>query len=137
MSPEVQAFASGFPVMLLHAGVCLLLLIVASGAYALLSPHHEVQRIRDGNGAAAVSLAGVVLGLAMPLATTLAAAASPMEIALWGIAVAALALLLFSLLDFALTGLPQRMEEGDVPAAVVLASAKLSVALIVAAALAV
>jgi len=60
-----------------------------------------------------------------------------MEIALWGIAVAALALLLFSVIDFALTGLPQRMEEGDVPAAVVLASAKLSVALIVAAALAV
>jgi putative membrane protein len=45
--------------------------------------------------------------------------------------------LLFSLIDFALTGLPQRMEDGDVPAAVVLASAKLSVALIVAAALAV
>ena len=49
----------------------------------------------------------------------------------------ALALLAFSLLDFALTGLPQRMREGDVPAAVVLAAAKLGVSLILAAALAI
>jgi len=82
MSPEVQAFASGFPVMLLHAGISLLLLVVASGAYALLSPHREVQRIREDNPAAAVSLASIILGLALPLGATLAAAASPMDIAL-------------------------------------------------------
>jgi hypothetical protein len=44
--------------MLLHAGVGVLLLAVGSGAYTMLSPHREVQRIRDGNAAAAVSLAG-------------------------------------------------------------------------------
>jgi putative membrane protein len=137
MSPEVQAFASGFPVMLLHAGICLLLLVVASGAYALLSPHREVQRIREDNPAAAVSLASIILGLALPLGATLAAAASPMDIALWGVAIAALALLLFSLIDFTLVGLPERMREGDVPAAVVLAAAKLGVSIILAAALAV
>ena len=137
MSPEVQAFASGFPVMLLHAGISLLLLVVASGAYALLSPHLEVQRIREGNPTAAVSLASIILGLALPLGATLAAAASPMDIALWGVAISALALLLFSLIDFALVGLPERMREGDVPAAVVLAAAKLGVSIILAAALAV
>jgi putative membrane protein len=136
MSPEVQAFASGFPVMLLHAGISLLLLVVASGAYALLSPHREVQRIREDNPAA-VSLASIILGLALPLGATLAAAASPMDIALWGVAISALALLLFSLIDFALVGLPERMREGDVPAAVVLAAAKLGVSIILAAALAV
>ena len=137
MSPEVQAFASGFPIMLLHAGVSLLLLVVGAGGYALLSPHREVQRIREGNAAAAVSLASVVLGLAIPLAASLAAAASLMEIALWGVAVSALALLAFSLIDFALAGLPRRMREGDVAAAVMLAGARLGVSLILAAALAV
>ncbi len=137
MSPEVQAFAAGFPVMLLHAGVSLLLLAVGAGAYGLLSPHREIARIREGNAAAAVSLASVVLGLAIPLAASLAASVSLMEIALWGVAISALALLTFSLLDFALAGLPQRMREGDVAAAVVLASAKLGVSLILATALAV
>jgi putative membrane protein len=60
-----------------------------------------------------------------------------MDIALWGVAISALALLLFSLIDFALVGLPERMREGDVPAAVVLAAAKLGVSIILAAALAV
>jgi putative membrane protein len=137
MSPEVQAFASGFPVMLLHAGVSLLLLAIGSGVYALLSPNHEVRRIREGNPAAAVSLASVVLGLAMPLAASFAAAASLLEIELWGFAVSVLALLVFSLLDFSLVGLPQRMHEGDVSAAVLLAAARLGASLILAAALAV
>jgi putative membrane protein len=137
MSPEVQAFASGFPIMLLHAGMSLVLLAAACGGYALLSPHREVQRIREGNAAAAVSLASVVLGLAIPLAASLAAAASFLEIVLWGLAVSALALLAFSLIDLGLAGLPERMREGDTPAAVVLAAAKLGVSLILAAALAV
>jgi len=136
MSPEVQAFASGFPIMLLHAGVGVLLLAVGSGAYALLSPNREMQQIREGNAAAAVSLAGVVLGVALPLAAAVAAAASLMEIALWGVAVLGLALLAFSLLDFSLAGLPERMREGDVSAAAVLVAAKLGVSLILAAALA-
>jgi putative membrane protein len=137
MSPEVQGFASGFPLMLLHAGVNLLLLAIGSGAYAVLSPNRVVRRMREGNPAAAVSLASVVLGLAMPLAAAFAAAASLLEIELWGVAVSVVALLIFALLDFALVSLPQRMREGDVAAAVLLAAARLGVSMILAAALAV
>jgi putative membrane protein len=135
MSPEIQAFASGFPVVLLHAGVSLLLLIAGCLVYGLLTPHREIQLIREGNAAAALSFGGVMLGLAIPLATSLAAATSAVEVALWGAVVVVVQLLAFRLIDMLLAGLPQRIREGDAAAAGLLVAAKLSVALIFAAAL--
>ena len=136
MSPEVQAFAIGFPVTLLHAAVTLLLLVAGAAVYALLTPYREIEQIREGNAAAAVSYGGVLIGLAAPLAAALSAGASLIEIALWGAAVTVVQLLIFRLVDLLLTGLPQRAQEGEVAAAVLLVAAKLGVALIFAAALA-
>jgi putative membrane protein len=134
MPPEIQAFASGFPLVLLHAVIGAALLAVGCLVYGLLTPHREIQLIREGNAAAALSLSGVMLGLAIPLAASLAASASTIEVALWGGVVVVVELLVFRLIDFVLAGLPQRIAEGDVPAAGLLVAAKLSVALILAAA---
>ena len=68
MTPEVQAFASGFLVTLLHAVVSLAILFAAVAIYAVLSPHKEVEQVRAGNGAAAIALGGVILSIAAPLA---------------------------------------------------------------------
>lgn len=137
MTPEVQAFVSGFLVTLLHAGVTLAILFAASAVYALLSPYGEVGRVREGNGAAALSLGGVVLGLAAPLAMSLSSSPSLLEIVLWGLAVSVVQLLLFRLVDLLLTGLPQRVrDEGDYAAAGLLVAVKLACALVLAAAVA-
>lgn len=135
MPPEIQAFASGFPLVLLHAGVSLLLLALGCLAYAILTPYREVQGIREGNAAAAVSFGGLMAALAVPLAASLAASTSVFEVALWGLVVTALQLLACRVVDLVFAGLPQRVREGDVPAAGLLAAARLSVALIFAAAL--
>jgi putative membrane protein len=134
MSPEVQAFASGFPVMLLQLGLGLVLFALACGAYALLSPHQEIRRIREGETAAAVSFAGALVGLAIPLAASMIATTSVVGLTLWGLAALVLTLLEFRIVDVVLAGLPQRLHDGEVAAAVVLVAAKLAVALILAAA---
>ena len=72
-SPEIQAFATGFPVTLLHASVTVVILFAAASLYVMLTPHKEITLIRDGNTAAAVSLGGVLVGLAIPLAVSLKA----------------------------------------------------------------
>jgi putative membrane protein len=136
MTPEIQAFAAGFPVTLMHAGASLLLLALGAAIYALLSPHREIGRIRDGNGAAAVSFAGALIGLAIPLAVSLAASASLTELVIWGGAVTLVQLLLFRVADMILRGLPERVREGDVSAAVLLAAARLASSLLLAAAVA-
>ena len=134
MSPEVQAFATGFPATLAHAVVSLIMLALGAAAYGFLTPHREVPLIREGNTAAAISLGGVLIGLAIPLAVSLAASPSILETVVWGVATVAVQLLAFRLTDFALTGLSARIQEGDIAAASLLTAGRLATALILAAA---
>jgi putative membrane protein len=134
-SAEVQAFATGFPTTLAHLGVTLGLLVMGAILYALFTPWKEIALIREGNAAAAVAFSGVLVGLAVPLAVSLSVSTSLKDIALWGVATVVLQLLAFRLVDMILTGLPQRIRDGEIAAAVLLVGAKLSTALILAAAL--
>lgn len=135
-SPDIQAFATGFPLTLLHAGVTMLILVLGTTLYAMLTPHKEIVLIRDGNAAAALSLGGVMIGLAIPLAVSLSASTSIVEIAVWGVATMAVQLLVFCIVDMVLRGLPQRIQDGEVAAAALLIGAKLATALVLAAAVA-
>jgi putative membrane protein len=135
-SPELQAWATGFPVALLHVGVTLAILLAGAALYALVTPHREIQLIREGNTAAALSFAGVLVGLAIPLGFALSASTSVVEIALWGATVTAIQLALFWLTDLILHSLPQRIREGEIAAAVLLVGAKLAAAAILAASVA-
>jgi putative membrane protein len=134
-SPELQAFAAGFPLTLLHGGLTVLFLILGAALYILLTPHREIALIRDGNVAAAMSLGGVLLGLAIPLAISLTASTSIVEIVIWGASTVAVQLLVFRIVDLILHGLPQRIQEGEMASATLLVAAKLATAIILAAAM--
>jgi putative membrane protein len=136
MSPEVQAFAAGFPVTILHAGISLVILILGCAVYGFLSPIREVLLIREGSTAATISFAGAILGLAIPLAVSLTASASWIEISLWGVSLMAVQLLIFWMIGLLMAGIPDRIREGEIDAAVLLAAARVGAALILAAAVA-
>jgi putative membrane protein len=133
-SPEIQAFATGFPVTLLHFAVTLAILVAAAALYIMLTPHKEITLIREGNASAAVSLGGVLVGLAIPLAVSLKASTTLVELALWGVATVLVQLLVFRLVDLVLHGLPKRIQDDEMAAAAMLVGAKLASALILAAA---
>ena len=133
-SPEIQAFAAGFPIFLAHASVTVAILFAAVALYVLLTPHKEISLIREGNTAAAISLAGVLVGLAIPLAASLKASTNVIEIGLWGAVTVVVQLLVFRLVDLVLRGLPKRIQEGEISAAALLVGAKLATALVIAAA---
>ena len=134
-SPEVQAFATGFPTTVAHLAVTLGLLGAGAVIYALLTPWKEIALIREGNAAASVAFAGVLVGLAVPLAVSLSVSTSVRDIVIWGVATVVLQLLAFRIVVLLLTGLPQRIREGEISAAVLLVGAKLATAVILAAAL--
>ncbi len=136
LRPEIQAFGTAFPITLLHAAVTLILLFIGASDNSLLTPNKEIKQIREGNSAAAVAFRGVIIGLAIPLAASMAASTSSREIMLWGGATILLQLFVFRLVDFLLAGLPNRINEGEVSAAVLLVAAKLAAALVLAAAVA-
>ena len=133
-SPEIQAFAAGFPVFLLHTTVTVAILFAAAALYVLLTPHKEITLIREGNAAAALSLGGVLVGLAIPLAASLRASTNILEVGLWGAVTVIVQLLVFRLVDMILRGLPKRIQDGEVSAAALLVGAKIATALVIAAA---
>lgn len=132
--PEFAAWSTGFPVTLLHVGVTLLILLLGVALYALITPHREIELVRAGNAAAALSFGGALVGLALPLAFALSASTSLIEIALWGATTTAVMLALFWITDLVLQGLPRRIRDGEIAAAALLVAAKLAVAIILSAA---
>ncbi len=134
LNTALQAYISGFPDMMVQGFVTLVMVALGAAVYTRLTPHNEMALIRAGNTAAALSFAAVILGLAIPMAASLAASQSVPEVVLWGLTTLLLQLLAFSIVDVLLRGLPQRIREGEMAAAVLLAAVKLGAALVLGAA---
>ena len=136
MDPIFQSFLNGFPTLLLHFSVSLGMLGAGIWIYQLITPWHEMRLIRAGNLAAATSFSGAILGLAIPLAFCMATSVGVLDIIIWGFVALVIQLLTFRLADILLRGLPKRIEDGEIGAAILVVAVKLSVALINAAAIA-
>jgi len=134
MDAAVQSFISGIPFLLTHLGVSVVMLVVGVLIYMWITPHDERTLIRKGNVAAAVSLAGAILGLAIPLAVSMAFSASVWDIVIWGVVTLVIQIAIFRVIDLWLRDLSTRIEKGEIGTAILLASVKLAVAAINAAA---
>jgi len=134
MAPVIQSFLAGFPVLLLHSSVTLAILGVGVFLYVRITPYDEIALIRDGNTAAAVSLGGAILGLAIPLAFSMASSIGVWEILIWGPVTLILQLIAYRFTDLILRDLPKRIIDGEMGPAILLVSIKLAVSAVNAAA---
>ncbi len=135
MNEAMLALWAGLPVFLVHSATSLLILFVGIGIYMKLTRHDEMALIRAGNSAAALSLGGAIVGLALPLAFSLAASVSLWDLLIWGVVALVLQLVAFRLADLFLKDISARITAGDMAAATFLVSVKLGTALINAAAI--
>tara|TARA_B100000530_G_scaffold100133_1_gene62035 strand:- start:91 stop:516 length:426 start_codon:yes stop_codon:yes gene_type:complete len=134
MDAAIQSFLAGIPFLLSHFGVTVLMLVIGVFIYMWITSHDERALIREGNTAAAISLAGAILGLAIPLAFCMASSINVYDIVIWGIVTLVIQLATFWIIDIWLRDLSKRIEEGQVGTAILLVSVKLAVASINAAA---
>ncbi len=138
MTPVVESLFQGVPVLLLHLAVSVIVLVAALWIYMAVSPYRQVALVRSGNTAAAVVLAGAAVSLALPLAFCLAGAVNALDIALWGIVTLSVQVIVAVLVDLLiLPNLPRRIASGDMAAAALVTGLKLSMAVLLAAAVAV
>lgn len=135
MDIAIKSFVEGFPDFLLQGGVTLALLIAGCTVHVLLTPMKEMKLIREGNISAGISVAAVIVGLAIPMAACLATAASVYDILIWGVVAILLQLLAFRVADLLLRDLPKRIERDEVGSALVLAGVKIAAAMVMASAL--
>jgi len=127
MEPVIQSFLAGFPVVMLHSSVTLAILGCGVFLYIRITPYNEIALIRDGNTAAAVSLGGAILGLAVPLAFSMASSIGVWEILVWGPVTLILQLVAYRFTDLILRDLPKRIVAGEMGPALLLVSIKLAV----------
>lgn len=135
MQAAINAFTHGFDNFLISTLIAGILLFSSCVIYILLTPMKELELLRRGNASAGLGLAGVIIGLAIPTASALAFSISPYEQVIWGVVALLLQLLAFRLVDVILKDLPKRIENDEAGAAILLIAVKISVALIVGAAL--
>lgn len=134
MEAVLESLTAGFPVLLLHFLVTVTMLAVGVVIYLWMTPYPELQLIRNGNIAAAISLGAAILSLAIPLAFSMSVSVSVVDIIAWGLVTLAILLIVYRGIDFLMKDLPKRIEDGEMGPALLLASVKLGVAAITAAA---
>lgn len=134
MQPVMQSLLAGLPVFALHLAAALAVFLLALRLYMRITPHDEMKLIAAGNTASAISLGGAAIGLAIPMALSLAASVNVWDVVIWGAVTLVVQLIAFRIVDFMLKDLSGRIERGEIAAAVFLATTKIAVALLNAAA---
>lgn len=123
---SLPAFATYFA-----AAFAILLAFVV--LYALVTPYNELELIRQGNVAAATSLTGALLGIALPVAVAVAVSHNLYTMLGWGLVACAVQLLAFVVARLVLPQLSMDIPQGKVAPAIFLAAISIGVGIISAA----
>ena len=134
MDAVITSLYNGLHIFMLHGGTAILMLIVGAFIYSKITPWNELDLIMEGNTAAAVSFSGAILGIAIPLAAALSSSISIWEIVVWGWVAIILQITVFLILDLVLPNLSEQIKANKIAAGIFIASNKIALALMNAAA---
>ncbi|MFF7707905.1 DUF350 domain-containing protein [Pseudomonas sp. NPDC007930] len=118
---------SGF---IIYIVVAVLLFALFQFIYTRLTPHKEFELIREGNTAAAVALAGSLVGFALPASNIIAYSVSVLDFVVWVLIAAVVQLLAFAGTSLVLKNLSARIARGEMAAAIYSAAVAISVGLL-------
>lgn len=120
---NLPAFASFF-------ATAVVLLAVFLGLYVLVTPYNELALIRQGNEAAAISLGGVIIGFALPIAVAVAVSHNLYAMIGWAVVAGAVQLLAYVAARLALPQLNQHIPQGKLASGILLAALSLGVGIL-------
>ncbi|HMW56985.1 MAG TPA: DUF350 domain-containing protein [Accumulibacter sp.] len=121
---------TALPAFLAYFAVAMGLLVLFLLVYLNVTPYHEVALIRAGNAAAAVSLAGALLGFAMPVANVIAHSDTLIDLASWGAIAGVIQILAYLAARLTLPQLNQDIPAGRIAPAIFLAAISFCIGLI-------
>ena len=98
--------------------------------YLMVTPYKELTLIRAGNKAAALSLGGVVIGFALPIAVSVAVSHNLYAMIGWGVVASVVQLLAFIAARLALPRLNESIPQGKLASGIFLASLAIGVGIL-------
>ena len=126
MTPALDSLAAGFPWLIFYLLAMTAIYLVGLLVYVKLTPYRELELVQQGNMAAAVTFSSLVVSLSLPLAACMVNKYAIAESVVWGVLSLLLQILLFRVTDAVFKGMPERIENNEVPAATVFASFKIA-----------
>jgi putative membrane protein len=118
---------AGLPAFLLYFLLSLALLAVFLTVYLAVTPYSELALIREGNAAAAISLAGAIIGFVLPLARAVTQSVSILDLVTWGGVALVVQVVVFFLVGKLLPRFSEAIRNGKVADATFLAALAVAV----------
>ncbi len=134
MNAVIQSLLAGLPVLILHSATTFAILAAGVGVYLWVTPYKEIALIKAGNTAAAITLSGAIVGMAIPLAVSLAGSVNVWDILIWGAVTLVLMLVGYRVVDLMIRDIARRIEADEIGPAILLLAVKLAIGTITAAA---
>ena len=126
---------AGLPAFFLFFALSLALLAVFLAVYVAITPYKELSLIREGNAAAAISLAGAIVGFVLPLARAVTQSVSALDLVAWGGVALVVQVVVFFSVGKLVPRFAEAIKEGRVAAATLLAALAVAVGMLNAAAM--
>lgn len=114
----IAASLSGLPAFLAHFVLAAGYLVVYLAIYTAITRHDEFALLRQGNVAAAVALAGSVLGFSLPLASSVEYSESILDNAVWALVSLVVQIGVYLLTKLFMRDLNARIENGEMATAI-------------------
>lgn len=121
---------STLPAFIAYLAVALAILAAFIVAYLWFTPYREIALIRDGNTAAAISLAGTIVGFALPVAAVIRNTRTLPDLAIWSGIACLVQLATYLVARFTLPHLTTDIPAGKTAPALLLAALSIAVGLI-------
>ncbi|MBS1143171.1 MAG: hypothetical protein H6R14_577 [Proteobacteria bacterium] len=121
---------SSLPAFAGYFATALGLLAVFLVLYVFVTPYNELALIREGNIAAAVSLAGAIVGYALPIAVSVATSHNISAMIGWGVVACIVQLMAYIAARLALPQINLNIPQGKVASGIFLASLSLGIGIL-------
>jgi putative membrane protein len=123
-------YLATLPYFLLYFGASIAVVGLFLAVYTATTRYSEWRLIRDGNVAAAVALAGTLLGFVLPLAVTISSSVNIFDMLIWGVIAMVVQLIAYLILRRALPHLDDAINAGRTAPAVLLAGFAICIGLL-------
>ncbi len=132
---DIRASVVYFDDFLIYFALTLALLAAFAWIYMKVTPYRELELIRQGNVAAAITLAGAMIGFTLPLASVVANAVNVVDLIMFAALACVSQIVVFVLARKLLPGLADSIEDGNIAKGTMTAAIAICVGLLNAAAL--
>lgn len=123
---QITVYLGGVPAFLSYFGTAVVLTFVFAAIYTRVTPHNEIELIKENVTAAAIAFAGSLLGFVLPMASAIANSVSLIDCLLWGIVALIVQILAFLVVRLFFPRISERISDGEVAAGLWLAAASVA-----------